>query len=134
MTASQPTRQRHVQKAASFTIDQAMEQMETAASGAGHYRTGVRRPAAGRRRVRGILSGARNRSHPRRAINVTIDRRPQLASDVKGVMAQGIKGVAEIAMATHAGMTTDEFDTIVRDWIATDGDREMLTGKKVFPG
>src|SRR4029453_12753501 len=43
----------------------------------------------------------------------------QLAGDVKGVMAQGIKGVAEIAMATHAGMTTDEFDTIVRDWIAT---------------
>ena len=45
--------------------------------------------------------------------------RSQLAGDVKGVMAQGIKGVAEIAMATHAGMTTDEFDTIVRDWIAT---------------
>ena len=43
----------------------------------------------------------------------------QLAGDVKGVMAQGMKGVAEIAMATHAGMTTDEFDTIVRDWIAT---------------
>jgi hypothetical protein len=43
----------------------------------------------------------------------------QLAGDVKGVMASGLKGVEEIAMATHAGMTTDEFDTIVRDWIAT---------------
>ena len=43
----------------------------------------------------------------------------QLAGDVKGVMASGLEGVAEIAMATHAGMTTDEFDTIVRDWIAT---------------
>ena len=43
----------------------------------------------------------------------------QLAGDMKGVMAFGLKGIAEIAMATHAGMTTDEFDTIVRDWIAT---------------
>jgi ketosteroid isomerase-like protein len=39
--------------------------------------------------------------------------------DVIVIMAQGIKGVAEIAMATHAGMTTDEFDRIVREWPAT---------------
>jgi len=43
---------------------------------------------------------------------ITEPFKSQLAGDVKGVMAQGIKGVAEIAMATHAGMTTDEFDTI----------------------
>lgn len=42
-----------------------------------------------------------------------------LAGDTKGVMAQGINGVAEIAMATHAGMTTDEFNGIVRDWLKT---------------
>src|SRR6185503_537837 len=50
---------------------------------------------------------------------ITEPFKSQLAGDVKGVMAQGIKGVAEIAMATHAGMTTDEFETIVRDWLAT---------------
>jgi hypothetical protein len=32
----------------------------------------------------------------------------QLAGDMKGVMAQGMKGIAELAVATHAGMTTDE--------------------------
>ena len=25
----------------------------------------------------------------------------------------------EIVMATHAGMTTDEFELIVKDWVAT---------------
>jgi haloacid dehalogenase-like hydrolase len=34
-------------------------------------------------------------------------------------MAQGIKGLAEMVMATHAGMTSDEFVTIVREWLAT---------------
>lgn len=43
----------------------------------------------------------------------------KLAGDVKAVMAQGIKGIAELAMATHAGMTTEEFSTIVREWLAT---------------
>lgn len=43
----------------------------------------------------------------------------QLAGDMKGVMATGIKGIAELAMATHAGMTTDEFVEIVRGWLAT---------------
>lgn len=43
----------------------------------------------------------------------------KLAGDTKGVMATGIKGVAELAMATHAGMTTDEFAEIVRRWLAT---------------
>jgi haloacid dehalogenase-like hydrolase len=43
----------------------------------------------------------------------------KLAGDIKGVMAQGIKGIAELAMATHAGMTTDEFNFIVREWLAT---------------
>ena len=42
-----------------------------------------------------------------------------LKGDVKGAMAGGMKSVLEIIMATHAGMTTEEFETIVRDWIAT---------------
>jgi hypothetical protein len=41
-----------------------------------------------------------------------------LKDDVKGAMADGMKSVVEIIMATHAGMTTAEFETIVNDWIA----------------
>jgi hypothetical protein len=42
-----------------------------------------------------------------------------LEGDVKGAFAGGMKSVVEIIMATHAGMTTAEFETIVSDWIAT---------------
>jgi phosphoglycolate phosphatase-like HAD superfamily hydrolase len=42
-----------------------------------------------------------------------------LTGDMKAVMAGGEKGLLEIIAATHAGMTTDEFDQIVKDWVAT---------------
>ena len=42
-----------------------------------------------------------------------------LRGDVKAALAGGEKALLEIAMATHAGMTTEEFDTIVRDWTTT---------------
>ncbi len=42
-----------------------------------------------------------------------------LEGDMKTVMANGEKGLLQIVMATHAGMTTDEFDKIVKDWMAT---------------
>src|SRR6478672_4108680 len=42
-----------------------------------------------------------------------------LNGDVKGARAGGEKAILEIVMATHAGMTTEEFETIVRDWIGT---------------
>jgi hypothetical protein len=42
-----------------------------------------------------------------------------LEGDLAAVAAAGEHGLLEMAMATHAGMTTDEFDRIVRDWIAT---------------
>jgi hypothetical protein len=42
-----------------------------------------------------------------------------LKGDVKSAMAEGMKSVIEIIMATHAGMTTAEFETIVSDWITT---------------
>jgi len=42
-----------------------------------------------------------------------------LKDNVKGAMADGMKSVVEIIMATHAGMSTLEFETIVKDWIAT---------------
>ncbi len=42
-----------------------------------------------------------------------------LRGDVKGALAGGEEGLVEMAMATHAGMTTEEFETIVTDWITT---------------
>lgn len=50
-----------------------------------------------------------------------------LKGDVKAALAGGEKAILEIVMATHAGMTTEEFDTIVRDWITTA--RHPQTGK-----
>jgi phosphoserine phosphatase len=40
-----------------------------------------------------------------------------LKGDREGVAAAGKGGVAAILAATHAGMTTDEFTSIVNDWI-----------------
>jgi len=42
-----------------------------------------------------------------------------LKGDLKAALAGGDKALLEIVMATHAGMTTDEFQQIVKDWIAT---------------
>jgi len=39
--------------------------------------------------------------------------------DVKAALAGGERAVLEIVMATHAGMTTAEFEKIVKDWLAT---------------
>jgi hypothetical protein len=45
--------------------------------------------------------------------------RSVLAGDLAGVVAGGEKGFAELLVATHTGMTTDEFAAIVRQWIAS---------------
>jgi phosphoserine phosphatase len=42
-----------------------------------------------------------------------------LKGDLKGALAGGERAMLEIVMATHAGMTTEQFEKIVRDWIAT---------------
>jgi phosphoglycolate phosphatase-like HAD superfamily hydrolase len=42
-----------------------------------------------------------------------------LKGDVKAALAVGEKAILELVMATHAGMTTTEFEKIVKDWIAT---------------
>ena len=42
-----------------------------------------------------------------------------LKGDVRGALAGGEHSALEIMMATHAGMTTDEFTQIVKKWIAT---------------
>ena len=42
-----------------------------------------------------------------------------LRGDEKSALAGGMHALVEMAIASHAGTTTDEFATIVRDWIAT---------------
>jgi hypothetical protein len=42
-----------------------------------------------------------------------------LENDMETVMKSGMKGLMEIIMTTHAGMTTDEFAQIVKEWINT---------------
>ena len=42
-----------------------------------------------------------------------------LAGDMKTVGASGMKGLIEILMATHSGMTAAEFEKEVSDWLAT---------------
>ena len=42
-----------------------------------------------------------------------------LKGDVKAALAQGEKAILTIVMTTHAGMTVDEFDKTVADWLAT---------------
>ena len=42
-----------------------------------------------------------------------------LKGDLKTALAGGDRALLEILMATHAGMTTVEFEQIVKDWIAT---------------
>ncbi len=38
---------------------------------------------------------------------------------MKGALKGGEPAIAQIVMATHAGMTTTEFETLVRDWFAS---------------
>lgn len=42
-----------------------------------------------------------------------------LRNDIKGVAASGEKGLMQIFGATHAGMTVDQFDETVQQWITT---------------
>ena len=42
-----------------------------------------------------------------------------LKGNVKGALAGGEPAIFQIVMATHAGMTTEQFEKIVTDWITT---------------
>jgi phosphoserine phosphatase len=42
-----------------------------------------------------------------------------IEGDMKTLAASGEKGIAELVMASHAGMTPAEFQKIVGDWLAT---------------
>lgn len=42
-----------------------------------------------------------------------------LDNDMQALAAAGEHGLLELVMASHSGMTTDEFESIVTDWITT---------------
>ncbi len=42
-----------------------------------------------------------------------------LEGDMDAALAGGKKSVLQLVMATHAGMTTEQFERIVKDWLAT---------------
>lgn len=42
-----------------------------------------------------------------------------LEGDVEKALAGGTKAIIQLVMTTHAGMTTDEFNQVVKDWLAT---------------
>lgn len=50
-----------------------------------------------------------------------------LKGDVKAALAGGEHALAQIVMVTHAGLTTEEFEKLVTDWIATA--KHPTTGK-----
>ena len=42
-----------------------------------------------------------------------------IEGDMKTLASYGEHGLLEIVMTTHSGLTTTEFETIVKDWLAT---------------
>jgi len=61
------------------------------------------------------------------------DRQPfqaVLENDQKALAASGEKGIVELVMASHAGMTTSEFDASVREWLKTAKHPEK---KRLYP-
>ncbi len=50
-----------------------------------------------------------------------------LEGDIKTAMASGENALLQIIMATHAGLTTEEFDQVVKDWMSTA--THPITGK-----
>lgn len=51
-----------------------------------------------------------------------------LKGDLRAALAGGEPAIFKIVMAAHSGMTTDEFDQSVRDWLATA--RHPKTGRR----
>jgi phosphoglycolate phosphatase-like HAD superfamily hydrolase len=51
-----------------------------------------------------------------------------LKGDVKAALDGGDRGLMELFMATHTGMTTEEFAQLVKDWIATA--KHPMTGRR----
>jgi hypothetical protein len=51
-----------------------------------------------------------------------------LERDMEALAATGEKGLVELLMATHAGMSPSEFQQIVSDWLATAKDKRFERG------
>jgi phosphoglycolate phosphatase-like HAD superfamily hydrolase len=51
--------------------------------------------------------------------NTTQPFKAVLDNDMKALAAGGEKGMVELVMASHAGMSTTEFEAIVKDWFKT---------------
>jgi phosphoglycolate phosphatase-like HAD superfamily hydrolase len=70
-------------------------------------------------------------------VHAIADRHPQwrdeqpfravLEGDMEALAAGGEHAIVELVMATHAGMTTGEFEQVVRDWLSTA--RHPTTGR-----
>jgi hypothetical protein len=56
-------------------------------------------------------------SHP--AWKTTQPFKAAIEGDMKALAASGERGLIDLIMATHAGMTTEEFQKIVTDWLAS---------------
>lgn len=51
-----------------------------------------------------------------------LDKEPYkavLAGDIKSVLGAGVPALVELVIATHSGMTTEDFDILARKWLAT---------------
>jgi hypothetical protein len=56
-----------------------------------------------------------------------------LENDTATIAKGGMAALDELLMATHAGMTTDEFDRIVKGWLATARHPTTLTPRASTP-
>ncbi len=52
-----------------------------------------------------------------------------LDNDLKALAAAGEKGLVELVMASHAGMSTAEFESIVTDWFKTGASSRASSGR-----
>jgi phosphoglycolate phosphatase-like HAD superfamily hydrolase len=42
-----------------------------------------------------------------------------ISGDIKAVLSGGLPALVELVIATHSGMTTEEFDALAREWLAS---------------
>jgi len=42
-----------------------------------------------------------------------------ISGDIKAVLSGGLPALVELVIATHSGMTTEEFDVLAREWLAS---------------
>src|SRR5437016_3059945 len=77
------------------------------------------RPACGPPRLKGALDRVKALAPLRPDWTDKQPFKAALDGDMKTLGESGEHGLMELVLATHAGMTTDEFEKIVTDWLAT---------------